>query len=320
MISIVIPLYNKAHTIENTLRTVLDQTFVNYEVILVNDGSTDDGVMVVQKFLIDSRFRLFNQHNQGVSVARNRGVEESKYEYIAFLDGDDEWLPGYLAKMAEAISIFPYNGMYCCAGFGKDASGTSLRIAHKYRNQILNINFFENPGVFNHTSATIVSKSVFNMTQGFPVGMKCNQDVALFFSIALISSVVYIGFPLSIYMGGVAGQTTSTSNEKLFSLLIHVIDRINMCYEIWKKTNYENKLYIIYDKYECRARILGFLKYKDYKSLNYFIDSLNTELKKEYYFFEFNFYKSKKLRLMSMIIIYLTKIRWRMYGFPIVGK
>lgn len=116
MISVVIPLYNKEHTITRTLGTVLNQTYKDFEVVIINDGSTDNGVSVIQNFSTDSRIKIINQSNQGVSVARNEGVRNATYEYVAFLDGDDEWLPNYLSKMYEAIQKFPNAGLFCCAG------------------------------------------------------------------------------------------------------------------------------------------------------------------------------------------------------------
>ena len=101
MFSIVIPLYNKAHTIERTLSTVLNQSFKEFEVVIVNDGSTDNSEEVIRNFTSDSRIKIINQENQGVSAARNKGVSLSSFEYVAFLDGDDEWLPDYLLKMKE---------------------------------------------------------------------------------------------------------------------------------------------------------------------------------------------------------------------------
>jgi glycosyltransferase involved in cell wall biosynthesis len=313
MISIVVPLYNKAHTIENTLRTVLNQTFVNYEVILVNDGSTDNGALVVQKFLSDSRFRLVNQYNQGVSVARNRGVEESKYEYIAFLDGDDEWLPEYLTKMVEAINLFSDAGLYCCAGFVKDRGGNHLRLAEKYKNKILEIDFFENPHVFLHTSAAIVDKSVFNKTNGFPAGMKRNQDFALFFSVALLTRVVYCGFPLSIYVGDVEGQTTKTPGLQVLS---HIVNRYNHVFRNYIALDKKNKSFEVFCKYELRHQIIGFLKGNDYNSIKVFFDSLDMEIKHLFLPFELFIYSNKSLKLLALIIIYSSKIRWRMRGYP----
>ena len=90
MFPVVIPLYNKEVYIKNTLNSVLAQTIKDFEIIVVNDGSTDKSAEVV-KSLSDPRIRLINQVNAGVSVARNRGINEAKADLIAFLDGDDEW-------------------------------------------------------------------------------------------------------------------------------------------------------------------------------------------------------------------------------------
>jgi glycosyltransferase involved in cell wall biosynthesis len=83
MFSVIIPLYNKELSISNTIQSVLDQTFQNFEIVIVNDGSTDNSVKEVEKF-DDKRIRLIHQENKGVSAARNRGIEEAKYEWIAF--------------------------------------------------------------------------------------------------------------------------------------------------------------------------------------------------------------------------------------------
>ena len=101
MFSVIIPLYNKSHTIVRTLSTVLDQTYKEFEIIIVNDGSTDNGVQIIKDYTTDKRIRIIEQNNQGVSVARNIGVQHAKYELIAFIDGDDEWLSEYLSKMEE---------------------------------------------------------------------------------------------------------------------------------------------------------------------------------------------------------------------------
>ncbi|KIC01072.1 hypothetical protein OA88_15890, partial [Flavobacterium sp. JRM] len=88
--SIVIPLYNKAYYIENTIKSVLYQSFTDYEIIIINDGSTDNSLEKVLEFN-DKRIQLYTQQNQGASVARNLGIEKAKYNYIAFLDADDLW-------------------------------------------------------------------------------------------------------------------------------------------------------------------------------------------------------------------------------------
>ena len=106
LFSVIIPLYNKQGSIEKTLKTVLAQTVSNLEVLVVNDGSTDDSAQLVLTNN-DERIRLITQENQGVSVARNRGISEAVGKYIAFLDADDEWSPNFLEVCLELFKKYP---------------------------------------------------------------------------------------------------------------------------------------------------------------------------------------------------------------------
>src|SRR5690554_4515625 len=110
--SIIIPLYNKENYIHKTLISVLNQTFNAYEVIVINDGSTDDSVKIVKQ-INDQRIKIVHQKNLGVSVARNKGIELAKTNYICFLDADDFWQPNHLQSFYDAIHKFPNAKMYC---------------------------------------------------------------------------------------------------------------------------------------------------------------------------------------------------------------
>lgn len=111
MFSIVIPLYNKEFSIRGTILSVLNQTFGEFEVVVVNDGSTDNSLEVV-KGIRDSRVRVINQKNQGVSAARNRGIAEAQFEWVAFLDGDDLWRHNHLEVVLEMMRAFPTARVY----------------------------------------------------------------------------------------------------------------------------------------------------------------------------------------------------------------
>jgi len=101
-VSVIIPLYNKARYIQRALDSVLAQTWAEYEVIVVDDGSTDHSGEIVGQYS-DPRIRLITQANAGPGAARNCGLAEAKGEYVAFLDADDEWLPTFLEKCLDVL-------------------------------------------------------------------------------------------------------------------------------------------------------------------------------------------------------------------------
>lgn len=103
LVSIVIPLYNKENSIKNTIDSVLSQSYSNLELIIVNDGSTDNSKSIVEKYQ-DTRIRLLSQENHGISYSRNKGIKEAKGEWILFLDADDLLLPKSLEKLLNSVT------------------------------------------------------------------------------------------------------------------------------------------------------------------------------------------------------------------------
>ena len=112
--SIIIPLYNKEKHIKDTLNSVWSQSFVDFEVIVVNDGSTDDSLENL-KTITDDRLNVFSTKNQGVSKARNYGISKASSDLIVFLDADDIWLEHHLQDLNDLLEQFPNCGMYCKA-------------------------------------------------------------------------------------------------------------------------------------------------------------------------------------------------------------
>lgn len=113
-LSVVIPLYNKEKDISETLKSLFQQTFSDFEVVIVNDGSTDKSEEIVKTF-DDSRIRLFSKENEGVARTRNLGVEKATSDYIVFLDADDYWYPFHLENLHDLIIKFPNEKWYAAA-------------------------------------------------------------------------------------------------------------------------------------------------------------------------------------------------------------
>lgn len=110
MISVVVPLYNKKDSIGSTIESVLAQTYSDFELLVVDDGSTDGSAGLVSRF-DDPRIRLIRKSNGGVSSARNVGIRNARGEWIAFLDGDDIWEKNFLAEIARMSHDFPEAGI-----------------------------------------------------------------------------------------------------------------------------------------------------------------------------------------------------------------
>ena len=128
-ISVVIPLYNKGFIISETLESVLVQTFTDFEIVIVNDGSTDSSFEIVSQYT-DNRIRLYNQENKGVSKTRNAGIEYSKSELIAFLDADDYWHPNHLEELYQLYIDFPNCGLYASRYFMKISEENTIKTTY----------------------------------------------------------------------------------------------------------------------------------------------------------------------------------------------
>ncbi|MEM7713899.1 MAG: glycosyltransferase family A protein [Cyanobacteria bacterium P01_A01_bin.68] len=111
-VTIVLPAYNASEYLAETINSVFSQTYKDFELLVIDDGSTDNTRDIVNDFCQrDSRIRLISQENQGVSVARNNGIKMAKGKYIAFLDSDDLWVPNKLARHVEHLQANPKLGL-----------------------------------------------------------------------------------------------------------------------------------------------------------------------------------------------------------------
>ena len=206
MISIIIPLYNKEQSIASTLQTVLKQTYQDFEIVIVNDGSTDHSVEEVAK-VTDPRIRLIHQNNTGVSAARNRGIEKARGEYIAFLDADDEWKSDYLRTQYELTQKYPECSVFACNYEFKDTQGkvtpTIIRkLPFQGEDGILS-NYFEVASCSHPplcTSAVMVKKCAIQSIGGFPIGIKSGEDLLTWARLACKYSIAFNAISLATFV------------------------------------------------------------------------------------------------------------------------
>lgn len=209
MISVVIPLYNKGKSIAQTLNCVLNQTYKDFEVIVVDDGSKDNSAAVVTQFH-DTRIHLIRQENGGVSAARNRGIEEAHGEYVAFLDADDVWKTDHLENITNLIRQYPQCRAWA-SSYVNNINGTDHNIilnkmSFKGGCGILT-NYFEicscsHPPVW--SSAVCVEKSLLKEIGGFPVGVTSGEDLLTWARIAIKTDWAYSMKPTATFVQGAA--------------------------------------------------------------------------------------------------------------------
>ena len=200
MISVVIPLYNKRNAIARTIQSVLDQTIGDFELIVVDDGSTDDGYSVVSS-IDDPRIRLICKDNGGVSSARNAGIKASRYPYVALLDGDDYWAPTFLEEQLSLIEEFPEAGMWgvnyafvkgnkcepCYQGLGSGFRGYVEGYFSSSHNDLF------------CSSSVVIRKEVFETVGCFDERIASSEDLDMWYRIILRYPVVYYDKVLAYY-------------------------------------------------------------------------------------------------------------------------
>ena len=198
--SVIIPLYNKEKDILNTLQSVLSQTFTNFEIIIVNDGSTDKSAEIVNT-INDDRIKQYSKKNEGVSKARNYGVEKAQSPYIAFLDADDYWYPNHLEDINLLTDKFPESNWFLTAYEKKRTQSftTSMQspITQKEKGWTgIVSNYFENSLVdcLAWTSAVCMRKDFFLKLKGFDYTITngAGEDTDLWLRAALISPPAFI--------------------------------------------------------------------------------------------------------------------------------
>ena len=199
--SVVIPLYNKAPYVKKALESVFGQTFRDFELIVVDDGSKDDSLTVAKETLEGSSLdhQLIHQDNAGVSTARNNGVAASHGDFICFLDADDWWEPTFLERMDWLIREYPEAGIY----------GVNYFIISRGKQRVaLHI---PSTGYINYcdcyrklqmplTSISVaIPREVFQRMGGFKPHLKLGEDFDLWIRIALTRKVAYLDEPLAYY-------------------------------------------------------------------------------------------------------------------------
>lgn len=257
--SVVLPLYNKEKYIAETVKSVLNQSYPNFELLIVDDGSSDHSAEIVKGFQ-DSRIRYIEQNNQGASVARNHAMQLAKYDYIAFIDGDDLWLHDFLEQMNNLIKKYPDAGAYGCAYLKERVEGDTLELAEKMmksESDMLITNYFAYSFEHEQTltaSTSVIRKSILDKIGEFPIGLKNWEDLDFWTRVGLYYKVAFTERVCAIYNDVASGASKAVENLHApvfdnFKKYLADTDVPEMIKKDFKEYVIEHKLFGAYQQY-----------------------------------------------------------------------
>lgn len=247
LVSIIMPSYNTAKYIEESIKSVLAQTYTNWELLIVDDCSTDNTDEIVQSFLSDERIKYFkNKYNSGAAISRNRALREAKGKWIAFLDSDDLWLPQKLEKQISFMKEHDYKFSYTDYRIQLNGEwfpyvNTGPNIVTKHR--LKNYCYFS-------TITIMYDREYIGLVQIEPI--KKNNDYAMWLRIIEKSNCYRLPECLSFYIKH-EGSISSGSKVKL----------IKYHYIMWRVAEHKNVLSALV--LTLRNLFWGFLKKIKYK-------------------------------------------------------
>src|SRR3989338_6748904 len=226
-ISVIIPTYNLSDYIENTLRSVFCQTVLPDEIVIIDDGSDDDTILIIERIYNEAPkgiVRLIRQERSGPGAARNRGILEAKGNWISFLDGDDIWLPDKIEMVKQAIAENPDVVIVTHDEYEVDVTGTeTLKRLHTYYDAQLPLFSQLYRRCFLSTSCMTVKKDALIESGGFDKTLPSAQDYDMWLKLARIGNMIFIPVPLEKYI--LRPFSISTDITKRYNCLMVIAKR-----------------------------------------------------------------------------------------------
>lgn len=264
--SIVVPLYNKSYSVSRCIDSILLQTHLSFEIIIVNDGSTDDSLSVVRDMYsseIDSKvIKVVDQPNKGVSAARNNGAQLAKSNYVCFLDADDEWKPTFLKEMCDLINDFPKANLYCLQHETKVDQKDPVRNRCYYKDGFRGYvkNFFKASliGSIANSSKVCIRTGALDSVGGFPEGYKSGEDLYVWMQMSLNGSIAFYNKVLA-RVNVSQDLSRSGRSESIPYPFIHYSSEANSELNSWSKV-YLFKMYLSHFAASLRAHDMNSAK------------------------------------------------------------
>ena len=275
--SVVISVFNKEKYISDTIESILNQTFEDFEIVILNDGSTDASESKILEFK-DTRIRYYSEKNQGAGAGRNYVINKAIGEYIALLDADDIWYPFYLEEQNRLIKKYPNEAVFSTAqeiSRNNKLQPRAYSIALK-ENESGVLDYFESSKLDSiiHSSSVVINRELLINIGGFNPKIKSGQDTDLWIRIGLKRKVVfstkicsrYLFIPNSLF------RSTKSMNEK--------IDLSP--YEIYEKENKGLKVFLDLNRYSLALQAKAWGDDENFKRLKSKIDISNLNNKQRF--------------------------------------
>lgn len=251
--TVIIPLYNKEKYISGAIESILNQTFTDFELLIVNDCSTDKSVEIASKFVSEKVHIIHHEKNSGLAATRNTGIKKASSNYVTFLDADDLWRPFFLEKIYNLIQNFPEARI-----FGtnyEEVWDTTVKNPHNNSDSLPEkfvgyVNFFKiniKQGLYNHGSVCI-HKEVYETVGFYNENIQLSQD--LDFNIR--ANYHYkLAYDNSIQMSYFMQTDNQLTRSSIVNKTIPDYDK----YEDWAKTNSDLKKYLDFERYVLGKRL-----------------------------------------------------------------
>lgn len=251
--SVIIPLYNKEKYIEKALKSILKQTFTDYEVLIINDCSTDKSAEIASTFLSEKVQLIHHEKNSGLAASRNTGIKKARANYVTFLDADDVWKPHFLEKIFQLIETFSEARIF--ATNYEEIWDQTVKKPHNGSENLPEhftgyVDFFKinlKQGIYNHGSVC-VHKQVYEKVGFYNENIQLSQD--LDFNIR--ANYQYkLAYDNSVQMS----YFMQTDNQLTRSSIVNKTIPNYDLYENWTKNNADLKKYLDFERYVLGKRL-----------------------------------------------------------------
>ncbi|MED5364103.1 MAG: glycosyltransferase family 2 protein [Bacteroidota bacterium] len=274
--SVVIPVFNKEKYIKETILSVFNQTYDNYEIIIINDASTDNSLKIIEEVISDKAVIINNKNNLGLSASRNIGFEASSDKFVAFLDGDDVWDKNFLKEINELIINFPKESIFGTY-YKENYDGKILYPKINIKEKLLGTkfvvkNFFEANlrRLIITQSCLVFKKNIFDTVGLYNPEITFAEDIDFYIrcfqNFNLAYSYQTYHMQRKMVHKSISNSKTDNLNYPLLDKYLGVSDELNRFINFYnycfcrRKKNEGSKKSMIYYRNKIRFRWIGFLK------------------------------------------------------------